>query len=222
MSIASQLKEIKTKLPTSVKLIAVSKFHSPEAIMKAYNEGHRIFGESKVQELVQKKDLLPKDIEWHFIGHLQRNKVKEIVPFISLIHGVDSLRLLREINQRAKEADRMVSCLLQIHIADESSKFGFSFEECRELLAGEEWNSFENIKVCGVMGMATFTDNKKKIREEFQSLYHFFEELKEYYFEKKPYFKEVSMGMSEDYLIAIEEGSTMIRIGTAVFGEREY
>ncbi|NMA73421.1 MAG: YggS family pyridoxal phosphate-dependent enzyme [Bacteroidales bacterium] len=222
MSIASQLKEIKTKLPTTVKLIAVSKFHSPEAIMKAYNEGHRIFGESKVQELVQKKDLLPKDIEWHFIGHLQRNKVKDIVPFISLIHGVDSLRLLREINQRAREANQVVHCLLQIHIADESSKFGFSFDECRELLAGEEWKSFENIKIAGVMGMATFTDDKKKVREEFQSLYRFFKEIKERYFANYHYFKEVSMGMSEDYLIAIEEGSTLIRIGTALFGEREY
>ena len=222
MSIASQLKEIKTKLPTSVKLIAVSKFHSPEAIMKAYNEGHHIFGESKVQELVQKKKLLPEDIEWHFIGHLQRNKVKEIVPFISLIHGVDSLRLLREINQRAKEIDRIVPCLLQIHIADESSKFGFSFDECRELFAGEEWKSFANIKICGVMGMATYTDDKMKIREEFQSLYRFFKEIKERYFTNAYSFKEISMGMSEDYPIAIEEGSTLIRVGTAVFGEREY
>ncbi len=171
---------------------------------------------------MQKKDFLPKDIEWHFIGHLQRNKVKEIVPFISLIHGVDSLRLLREINQRAKEANRIVHCLLQIHIADESSKFGFSFEECRELLDGEEWRSFENITICGVMGMATFTDDKDKVREEFQRLYRFYEELKEHYFTDTPLFKEVSMGMSEDYPIAIEEGSTMIRIGTAVFGEREY
>ena len=222
MSIASQLNEIKTHLPASVKLVAVSKFHAPKAILKAYNEGQRIFGESRVQELLEKKDHLPDDIQWHFIGHLQRNKVKEIVPFVSLIQGVDSTRLLREINKRGSEIGRKINCLLQIHIAEESSKFGFSFEECRELLKSDEWHSFSNIQICGVMGMATYTENKEQVKKEFQALSNFFQEIKNDFFANDTLFTEISMGMSDDYEIAIAEGSTLIRIGTAVFGEREY
>ncbi|MCK9179973.1 MAG: YggS family pyridoxal phosphate-dependent enzyme [Bacteroides sp.] len=222
MTIATQLNELKANIPDSVKLIAVSKYHSADTIMEAYNEGHRLFGESRVQELVEKKELLPDDIEWHFIGHLQRNKVRDIVPFVSMIHGVDSLRLLREINKRAKQINKTIPCLIQLHIADESSKFGFSFDECRELLASNEWSKFQHVKICGVMGMATFTDNEKQVKSEFKSLYRFFHEIKEQYFTNDRFFCEVSMGMSQDYTLAIEEGSTMIRIGTAVFGEREY
>ena len=222
MSIASQLNELKKQLPASVKLVAVSKFHSPQAVLKAYNEGQRIFGESRVQELLEKKDHLPKDIQWHFIGHLQRNKVKDIVPFITLIQGVDSTRLLREINKRGAEIDKKVHCLLQIHIAEESSKFGFSFEECRELLKSDEWHSFTHIQIEGVMGMATYTENKEQVKKEFQALSNFFQEIKNDFFANDTLFTEISMGMSDDYEIAIAEGSTLIRIGTAVFGEREY
>ena len=191
-------------------------------IQEAYDAGQRLFGENHVQEMTQKYALLPKDIEWHFIGHLQTNKVKYIAPFVSLIHSVDSLKLLKEINKQAEKAQRIIPCLLQIHIAKEETKFGFSFDECREMLQQGEWKNLKNVQLCGVMGMGTFTDNVDQVRSEFHSLKDFFDEIKENVFSDNPSFREISMGMTDDYPIAIEEGSTLIRIGTKIFGERIY
>lgn len=222
MNIKEIINEIKSKLPQSTRLVAVSKFHPAEAISEAYDGGQRIFGESKVQELEEKYKVLPKDIEWHFIGHLQTNKVKYIAPYISMIHAVDSYKLLCEINKQAQKANRVIKCLLEIHIAKEESKYGFSFESCRQMLDTEDWKGLENVSVCGVMGMATFTDDDAEIRNEFKSLHDFFTELKNSYFSNDDNFREISMGMSDDYPIAIEEGSTMIRVGSKIFGVRNY
>ena len=222
MSISSILSSIKTDLPDHVRLVAVSKFHPVEMIEEAYHAGQRIFGENHVQEMTQKHELLPKDIEWHFIGHLQTNKVKYIAPFVSLIHSVDSFKLLKEINKQAEKSQRVISCLLQIHIAQEETKFGFSFDECRSMLQEEEWKTLTHVQLCGVMGMATFTDDVQEVRNEFRSLKKFFDEIKENYFSHIDAFREISMGMTDDYPIAIEEGSTLIRIGTKIFGERVY
>ena len=222
MSISSILSSIKTDLPDHVRLVAVSKFHPVEMIEEAYHAGQRIFGENHVQEMTQKHELLPKDIEWHFIGHLQTNKVKYIAPFVSLIHSVDSFKLLKEINKQAEKSQRVISCLLQIHIAQEETKFGFSFDECRSMLQEEEWKTLTHVQLCGVMGMATFTDDVQEVRNEFRSLKKFFDEIKENYFSNNDAFHEISMGMTDDYPIAIEEGSTLIRIGTKIFGERVY
>ena len=222
MSISSILSSIKTDLPDHVRLVAVSKFHPVEMIEEAYHAGQRIFGENHVQEMTQKHELLPKDIEWHFIGHLQTNKVKYIAPFVSLIHSVDSFKLLKEINKQAEKSQRVISCLLQIHIAQEETKFGFSFDECRSMLQEEEWKTLTHVQLCGVMGMATFTDDVREVRNEFRSLKKFFDEIKENYFSNNDAFHEISMGMTDDYPIAIEEGSTLIRIGTKIFGERVY
>ena len=222
MSISSILSSIKTDLPDHVRLVAVSKFHPVEMIEEAYHAGQRIFGENHVQEMTQKHELLPKDIEWHFIGHLQTNKVKYIAPFVSLIHSVDSFKLLKEINKQAEKSQRVISCLLQIHIAQEETKFGFSFDECRTMLQEEEWKTLTHVQLCGVMGMATFTDDVREVRNEFRSLKKFFDEIKENYFSNNDAFHEISMGMTDDYPIAIEEGSTLIRIGTKIFGERVY
>lgn len=222
MSISSILSSIKTDLPDHVRLVAVSKFHPVEMIEEAYHAGQRIFGENHVQEMTQKHELLPKDIEWHFIGHLQTNKVKYIAPFVSLIHSVDSFKLLKEINKQAEKSQRVISCLLQIHIAQEETKFGFSFDECRTMLQEEEWKTLTHVQLCGVMGMATFTDDVQEVRNEFRSLKKFFDEIKENYFSHIDAFREISMGMTDDYPIAIEEGSTLIRIGTKIFGERVY
>lgn len=222
MSISSILSSIKTDLPDHVRLVAVSKFHPVEMIEEAYHAGQRIFGENHVQEMTQKHELLPKDIEWHFIGHLQTNKVKYIAPFVSLIHSVDSFKLLKEINKQAEKSQRVISCLLQIHIAQEETKFGFSFDECRTMLQEEEWKTLTHVQLCGVMGMATFTDDVQEVRNEFRSLKKFFDEIKENYFSNNDAFHEISMGMTDDYPIAIEEGSTLIRIGTKIFGERVY
>ena len=191
-------------------------------IEEAYHAGQRIFGENHVQEMTQKHELLPKDIEWHFIGHLQTNKVKYIAPFVSLIHSVDSFKLLKEINKQAEKSQRVISCLLQIHIAQEETKFGFSFDECRTMLQEEDWKTLTHVQLCGVMGMATFTDDVQEVRNEFRSLKKFFDEIKENYFSNNDAFHEISMGMTDDYPIAIEEGSTLIRIGTKIFGERVY
>ena len=210
--IAENIKEIKESLPDGVRLVAVSKYHTAEAIQEAYNAGQRIFGENKVQELLQKYPVLPNDIEWHFIGHLQRNKVKMIVPFISLIHSIDSPRLLAEVNNAAVKVGRVVDCLLQIHIAQEETKF----------LKGGEWKNFDYVRICGVMGMATFTDDETKVREEFDILKQFFDRIKISYFPNIEYFREISMGMSEDYPIAIKAGSSMIRVGSYIFGPRIY
>lgn len=222
MNIKEIINEIKSELPQSTRLVAVSKFHPAEAISEAYDGGQRIFGESKVQELEEKYKVLPKDIEWHFIGHLQTNKVKYIAPYISMIHAVDSYKLLCEINKQAQKANRVIKCLLEIHIAKEESKYGFSFESCRQMLDTEDWKELENVSVCGVMGMATFTDDDAEIRNEFKSLHDFFTELKNSYFSNDDNFREISMGMSDDYPIAIEEGSTMIRVGSKIFGVRNY
>lgn len=222
MSISLILSSIKAELPEQVRLVAVSKYHPVEMIQEAYDAGQRLFGENHVQEMTQKYALLPKDIEWHFIGHLQTNKVKYIAPFVSLIHSVDSLKLLKEINKQAEKVQRIIPCLLQIHIAKEETKFGFSFDECREMLQQGEWKNLKNVQLCGVMGMGTFTDNVDQVRSEFHSLKDFFDEIKENVFSDNPSFREISMGMTDDYPIAIEEGSTLIRIGTKIFGERIY
>ena len=222
MNIQANLKEVLANLPESVRLVAVSKFHPAEAIESAYAIGQRIFGESKVQELQDKYEALPKDIEWHFIGHLQSNKVKYIAPYIALIHAVDSFKLLAEINKQAAKVDRVIPCLLEIHIAEEDSKFGFTMNSCREMLEKENWQQLRNVSIAGVMGMATYTDNQAQIRNEFESLHHFFQELKEKYFMDSPDFKEISMGMSQDYQLAVEAGSTLVRVGSNIFGERNY
>lgn len=220
MSIASNLREILNQLPQGVKLVAISKFHPNEAIEEAYKEGQRIFGESRAQELKAKHETLPKDIEWHFIGTLQTNKIKYIIPFVTMIHGIDSYRLLREVNNYAQKAGRVVDCLLQLHIAREETKFGFSFDECREMLDQEEWQSLKNIRIRGLMGMASYTDDEEQIKAEFCSLYRFFNELKESYFSSWPAFNELSIGMSEDYHLAIASGSTLVRVGSKIFGQR--
>lgn len=222
MDIAKNIATIKKTLPNSVKLVAVSKTKPNEAILEAYHSGHKIFGENKVQDLVQKHEELPKDIEWHFIGHPQTNKVKYIAPFISLIHGIDSLKLLKVINKEAEKNNRIILCLLQFHIAEESTKFGFSLEEAIEMLNSDDFKMLKNISIIGVMGMATYTDDDLQIRIEFRLLKNIFKTLKNEYFSGLKSFSEISMGMSDDYHIAIEEGSTMIRVGSKIFGERNY
>lgn len=222
MSIPENITKIKGELPRNVKLIAVSKTHPVSVIMEAYRTGHKIFGENRVQELVAKFDEMPKDIEWHLIGHLQTNKVKYIAPFVSLIHSVDSLKLLSVINKEAQKCDRVIDCLLQVYIASEETKFGLSADELHELLQSPELDQMQNIRICGLMGMATFTDNMQQVRMEFRFLKNLFDEVKQKYFQGKPWFKELSMGMSSDYQIAIEEGSTMVRIGSNIFGHRSY
>ena len=222
MSIAGNIDAIKKKLPENVKLVAVSKTKPNSDILEAYHAGQRIFGENKVQELVQKYEQLPKDIDWHFIGHLQTNKVKLIAPFVNLIHGVDSLKLLKVIDSEAIKNNREICCLFQFHIAEEDTKFGLTLAEAREILDSEEFKSLKNVNVTGVMGMATFTDNIQQIRSEFSLLKTIFKTLKNEYFARIKCFSEISMGMSDDYPIAIEEGSTMIRVGSKIFGERNY
>ena len=222
MDIQTNLKEVLNDLPQDVRLVAVSKFHPAEAIQAAYDAGQRIFGESKVQEMDEKHGKLPEDIEWHFIGHLQTNKVKYIAPYVALIHAVDSYKLLVEVNKQASKANRIIPCLLEIHIAQEESKYGFTFESCRTFLQEEAWKELTNVRIEGVMGMATNTDDENEIRKEFESLHRFFNELKENYFKEQPYFKEISMGMSHDYKIAVAAGSTMVRVGSKIFEERIY
>lgn len=220
--IGERIKEIRNELPEGVRLVAVSKFHPNEAIEEAYRAGQRIFGESKVQEMTAKYESLPKDIEWHFIGHLQTNKVKYIVPYVALIHGIDSYKLLAEVDKQAAKAGRRVNCLLQLHIAREETKFGFSFDECRQMLAEGQWRQLQHIRLCGLMGMATNTDNVEQIKEEFRSLSNFFREVKSTWFADDDTFCELSMGMSHDYHEAIAEGSTLVRVGSKIFGERIY
>lgn len=220
--IGERIKEIRNELPEGVRLVAVSKFHPNEAIEEAYRAGQRIFGESKVQEMTAKYESLPKDVEWHFIGHLQTNKVKYIVPYVALIHGIDSYKLLAEVDKQAAKAGRRVNCLLQLHIAREETKFGFSFDECRQMLAEGQWRQLQHIRLCGLMGMATNTDNVEQIKEEFRSLSNFFHEVKSTWFADDDAFCELSMGMSHDYHEAIAEGSTLVRVGSKIFGERIY
>jgi PLP dependent protein len=211
-----------SKLPGEVKLVAITKTISAEYILELYNAGHRMFGENKVQELTAKVPGLPDDIQWHLVGHLQTNKVKYLAPFISMIESVDSLKLLSVINKEAVKNNRVIDCLLQVHIALEETKFGLSEAEVVELLSNQEFTGLKNVRVCGLMGMATFTDNMDVVRKEFRGLKAFFDSVKIRFFEGKDYFRELSMGMSGDYLIAIEEGATMVRIGSLIFGERIY
>ena len=220
MSISKNIEQVLKSIPERVKLIAVSKTKPKEDIVEAYEGGYRIFGENKPQELKQKFEDLPKDIEWHFIGHLQTNKVKYIAEFVHLIHAVDSLKLLKEINKQALKHNRVINCLLQFHIAMEESKFGYGLDEAREMLNSEEFKNFEGINIVGVMGMATFTDDQDQVRSEFKQLKTNFEILKTEFFKDKADFKEISMGMSGDYELAIEEGSTMVRVGSSIFGAR--
>jgi len=220
MSIVDNLNALKNKIPSQVKLVAVSKTYPASYILEVYNAGHKIFGENRAQEIIDKQPLLPKDIEWHFIGHLQTNKVKYIAPFISLIQSIDSLKLLQEVNKEAIKNNRIIDCLLEIYIASEESKFGFDMSEVTLLLDSEEFKALQNVRICGVMGMATFTDDTILVKKEFNYLKIFFHQIKEKYFSNEKYFKEISMGMSGDYAIAIEEGSTIVRIGTAIFGKR--
>lgn len=220
--IKSNIEKIKSSLPGHVQLVAVSKTKPAEDIQKAYETGHRIFGENKAQEMQGKAEELPDDIEWHMIGHLQRNKVKYIAPFVRLIHSIDSWRLLKEVNKRAKNEERTIDCLLQIHIAKEESKFGLDEDEVSEILFSEEFENLQNIRIVGLMGMATLTDNEDQIRREFKGLKELFDKIKEDKFPMEDSFKELSMGMSNDYHIAIEEGSTMVRIGSEIFGARNY
>ena len=216
--IKENLLEIKQSLPENVTLVAVSKTKPLEDLQEAYAAGQRIFGENKIQEMVDKYDALPKDIQWHMIGHLQSNKVKYMAHFVDLIHGVDKFSTLKEINKQAKKHNKVINCLLQVKIAKEDTKFGLSFDEINEILASEAFAELKNIKITGFMGMATFTDNKKQLEEEFSSLNTFFNELKT----QNPSLKTLSMGMSGDYILAIENGSNMVRVGSSIFGQRNY
>ena len=218
MSIKDNLEHIKATLPKHVTLVAVSKTKPNADILEAYEAGQRIFGENKVQEMVQKWEDLPKDIEWHMIGHLQRNKVKYMAEFVSLVHGVDSLKLLKEINKQGQKYDRLIPCLLQMHIAEEDTKFGLDASELNELIHSQEFKAMKNVKIMGLMGMATFTSDENQVRKEFAQLKSQFDKLKE----NLPGISTLSMGMSGDYAIAIEEGSTMVRIGSSIFGVRNY
>ncbi|WP_306013086.1 MULTISPECIES: YggS family pyridoxal phosphate-dependent enzyme [unclassified Allomuricauda] len=218
MSVKDNLTKIKSEILEGVTLVAVSKTKPNEDILEAYEAGQRIFGENKVQEMVQKWEDLPKDIEWHMIGHVQRNKVKYMAEFVSLIHGVDSPRLLKEINKQAKKHDRVIPCLLQIHIAEEDTKFGLDEKELNELVDSDEFKAMEHIKIVGLMGMATFTEDMDQVRREFAQLKSLYDHLKA----KLTDINILSMGMSGDYTVAIEEGSTMVRIGSSIFGARNY
>ena len=222
MSVAENIDQIKAILPEHVRLVAVSKTKPKELILEAYKYGQRAFGENKVQELSGKYEELPKDIEWHFIGHLQSNKIKYIAPFVHLIHGVDSFKLLKAIDGEARKAERIIPILLQFHIAEEETKFGLSMEEAHEMLNYKEFKLLNNVQISGVMGMATYTEEEHQIRKEFACLKSYFQTLKMNYFAEDSEFKEISMGMSGDFLLAIKEGSTMIRIGSNIFGERNY
>lgn len=216
------LKEVKATIKPGVELVAVSKFHPAEVIQEAYDEGQRIFGESRAQELREKQATLPADIEWHFIGHLQPNKVKYIAPYISLIHAVDSLKLLNEINKQAAKHNRVINCLLELRVAQEATKYGMTPDECLALLESGEWRELKNVQIAGMMCMASNTDNRAQIRQEFQRAWACFDEAKARFFANDPAFCQRSWGMSEDYDIAMEEGASLVRIGTAIFGEREY
>lgn len=220
--VRESIRQIMSDLPEGVKLVAVSKFHPNEYIEEAYQEGQRIFGESREQELAKKVVSLPKDIQWHFIGHLQTNKVKNIVPYISMIEAVDSLKLLKEINKQAEKYERVIDVLLELHLAKEETKSGFDLDECRTLLDGGEWRELSYVRICGLMMMASFVDDENQIRSEMMQASDFFDEVKDKYFHDAPQFRERSWGMSHDYKIAIECHSTMVRIGTNIFGPRVY
>lgn len=220
--IETQLKEVLKDLPEGVRLVAVSKFHPIEQLIEAYDAGQRCFGENHAQELAAKAPLMPPDVEWHFIGHLQTNKVKQVVPYANMIQSVDSLRLLQEINRQAIRFNRKISCLLQIHVAEEDTKFGFTTDELFTMLEAGEWRNLTNVHLCGIMCMATNTDDIARIRKDFHHARDVFEIVKKRFFYDDPTFCERSMGMSDDYPIAIEEGATLVRIGTRIFGARDY
>lgn len=221
MDVARHISELRNLLPENVELVAVSKFQPIEAIKEAYLSGQRIFGENKAQECSAKYPLLPGDIQWHFIGHLQTNKVKYIAPFVSLIHSIDSPKLLVEVNREALRNNRVIDCLLQFHIATEETKFGLTIGEAVAILESPVIQDLKNIRIAGVMGMASFVDDEDLVRSEFRTLKEYFDQLKSAFFSAAPWFKEISMGMTHDFKIAVEEGSTMVRIGTAIFGERK-
>ncbi len=222
MDIKQNLINFLAIIPKYVQLVAVSKTKPIEAVMEAYDAGQRVFGENKAQDLSAKAEKLPNDIDWHFIGHMQTNKVKYIAPFVKMIHAVDSIKLLIEINKQALKNDRIIDCLLQFHIADETTKFGLNLIEATNILTSTQLVNLQNVRITGVMGMATYTDDLQQIRTEFKQLTKYMRLLKNEYFSEKSYFKEISMGMSGDYKIAIAEGSTMIRVGTKIFGARNY
>ena len=220
--IKENLNKVGATIPNNVTLIAVSKTKPVADLQEAYDAGQRIFGENKALEMRDKYQELPKDIQWHFIGHLQTNKIKYIAPFVNLIHSIDSISLLEAVNKGAVKNNRVIDCLLQFHIAQEDTKFGLDLKEAEEILKSESYKNLKNINIVGVMGMATFTDDENQIRNEFKSLKHIFDVLKESYFKDNDSFKEISMGMSDDYPIAIEEGATMVRVGSKIFGARSY
>ena len=222
VDVAKNLHEVLGNLPEDVRLVAISKYHPNEYIEAAYAEGQRVFGESHEQELSKKMATLPKDIKWHFIGHLQTNKVKYIAPYITMIEAVDSLKLLKEINKQAAKHNRVINVLLELHIAQEATKYGFTLDACRELLEDGEWREMNNVRICGLMMMASFTDNEEQIRKEFMTAADFFDEVKNRYFADDDSFCERSWGMSDDYKIAVQCHSTMVRVGTTIFGERVY
>ncbi|VAW30524.1 UPF0001 protein YggS [hydrothermal vent metagenome] len=221
MGVQTNLKQILKDIPPYVRLVAVSKTKPVEMIQSAYEAGQRDFGENKAQDMAAKFPQLPQDIRWHFIGHLQTNKVKYIAPFVSLIHAADSLKILKEINKQAIKNNRVINCLLEFHIAKEESKFGLTMETAESILRSDEYRKLQNIHLCGVMGMATYTTDTEQIREEFRHLKDIFNQMKEKHFKKSDHFKEISMGMSGDYPIAIEEGATLVRVGSKIFGVRE-
>lgn len=222
MKIADIINQINSSLPQGTRLVAVSKYHPAELIQEAYDAGQRIFGESHVQEIQQKYDLLPKDIEWHFIGHLQTNKVKYIAPYISLIHAVDSMRLMEEIEKQGARNQRKIRILLQLHVAQEETKYGMTVEECRSFLEEGEWRKMEHVEICGIMCMASNVDDEEQIAREFEQAHSFFLYARERYFADSQSFAECSMGMSDDYHIAVLHGSTLVRVGSKIFGARSY
>jgi pyridoxal phosphate enzyme (YggS family) len=221
MSVVENLKKIESQLPEGVKLVAVSKTYPAENILEAYNAGQRLFGENHIQEMAAKAATLPADIQWHFTGHVQTNKIKYMASFVSLIHAVDSFRLLREIDKHAARHGRVIDCLLQIHIAQEDTKYGFTPDECLNMLANEPWRELQHVRITGLMAMGSNTDDMEQVRGEFKQIKSLFDELKEKYFSDEPSFCQISEGMTDDYPIAIEEGSTIVRIGSMIFGERE-
>lgn len=222
MYIAEQIKRLRSELPEGVNLLAISKYQPIESLQEAYDAGQRMFGENHIQEMAAKAAALPKDIAWHFTGHVQTNKIKYMASFVSLIHAVDSFRLLHEINKHAAKHNRVIDCLLQIHIAQEDTKYGLTVQECRELLAHEPWRELENVRIVGLMAMGSNTDDMEQVRGEFRQMKQLFDELKKTYFAEEPSFCQLSEGMTDDYPIAIEEGSTIVRIGSMIFGDRVY
>ena len=222
MSISSNIEHLRSSLPSGVSLLAISKYQPIEALREAYDAGQRMFGENHIQEMAAKASVLPRNIEWHFTGHVQTNKIKYMAPFVSLIHAVDSFRLLREIDKHAAKHDRVIDCLLQIHIAQEDTKYGFTIDECRTMLATEPWRELCHVRITGLMAMGSNTDDMEQVRSEFRQMKVFFDELRSTHFASSPSFCQLSEGMTDDYPIAIEEGSTIVRIGSMFFGERQH